>query len=477
MLFSSLTFIFIFLPLVLGIYFISKDKYKNTILLVFSLFFYAWGEPKYIILMIFSIIFNYFFGLLIDKYRTNKKLSVALLIFDIAINLLMLVMFKYSNFLVNTINDIFNLNITSISIFNKDILKLTLPIGISFYTFQMLSYIIDLYKGEVKVQKNILSLGTYIAFFPQLIAGPIVRYETIENELKNRTHTFNKFVFGLKRFIIGLGKKVILANNLAFVADQIIDSGNISNYGTIIVWIAMFAYTLQIYYDFSGYSDMAIGLGKMFGFTFLENFNYPYISKSITDFWRRWHISLSSWFRDYVYIPLGGNRVKKSRWVFNIMVVWMLTGLWHGASWNFVLWGLYFGIILLIEKFFLHKILDKLPNILRWLYSMILIIVGWTIFRNEDITLVLDLLKKMFIFEKTNWLDFIRMNYHLINYVLYFVLGIICMFPFFGKFIEKNQKKEGIMHFLSNAFILFIFVLCILFLIKSSYNPFIYFRF
>ena len=477
MLFSSLTFIFIFLPLVLGIYFISKDKYKNTILLVFSLFFYAWGEPKYIILMIFSIIFNYFFGLLIDKYRTNNKLSVALLIFDIAINLLMLIMFKYSNFLVNTINDIFNLNITSISIFNKNILKLTLPIGISFYTFQMLSYIIDLYKGEVKVQKNILSLGTYIAFFPQLIAGPIVRYETIENELKNRTHTFNKFVFGLKRFIIGLGKKVILANNLAFVADQIIDSGNISNYGTIIVWIAMFAYALQIYYDFSGYSDMAIGLGKMFGFTFLENFNYPYISKSITDFWRRWHISLSSWFRDYVYIPLGGNRVKKSRWVFNIMVVWMLTGLWHGASWNFVLWGLYFGIILLIEKFFLHKILDKLPNILRWLYSMILIIVGWTIFRNEDITLVLDLLKKMFIFEKTNWLDFIRMNYHLINYVLYFVLGIICMFPFFGKFIEKNQKKEGIMHFLSNAFILFIFVLCILFLIKSSYNPFIYFRF
>ena len=477
MLFSSLTFIFIFLPLVLGIYFISKDKYKNTILLVFSLFFYAWGEPKYIILMIFSIIFNYFFGLLIDKYRTNKKLSVALLIFDIAINLLMLVMFKYSNFLVNTINDIFNLNITSISIFNKNILKLTLPIGISFYTFQMLSYIIDLYKGEVKVQKNILSLGTYIAFFPQLIAGPIVRYETIENELKNRTHTFNKFVFGLKRFIIGLGKKVILANNLAFVADQIIDSGNISNYGTIIVWIAMFAYALQIYYDFSGYSDMAIGLGKMFGFTFLENFNYPYISKSITDFWRRWHISLSSWFRDYVYIPLGGNRVKKSRWVFNIMVVWMLTGLWHGASWNFVLWGLYFGIILLIEKLFLHKILDKLPNILRWLYSMILIIVGWTIFRNEDITLVLDLLKRMFIFEKTNWLDFICMNYHLINYVLYFVLGIICMFPFFGKFIEKSQKKEGIMHFLSNAFILFIFVLCILFLIKSSYNPFIYFRF
>ena len=477
MLFSSLTFIFLFLPLVLGIYFISKDKYKNTILLVFSLFFYAWGEPKYIFLMIFSIIFNYFFGLFIDKYRTNKKKSAVLLIFDIAMNLLMLIMFKYSNFLVNTINDIFNLNITSISIFNKDILKLTLPIGISFYTFQMLSYIIDLYKGEVKVQKNILSLGTYIAFFPQLIAGPIVRYETIENELKNRTHTFDKFVFGLKRFIIGLGKKVILANNLAFVADQIIDSGNIGNYGTIIIWIAMFAYTLQIYYDFSGYSDMAIGLGKMFGFTFLENFNYPYISKSITDFWRRWHISLSSWFRDYVYIPLGGNRVKKSRWVFNIMIVWMLTGLWHGASWNFVLWGLYFGIILLIEKLFLHKTLDKLPNILRWLYSMILIIVGWTIFRNEDITLVLDLLKKMFIFEKTNWLDFIRMNYHLINYVLYFVLGIICMFPFFGKFIEKNQKKEGIMHFLSNAFILFIFVLCILFLIKSSYNPFIYFRF
>ena len=479
MLFSSLTFIFIFLPLVLGIYFISKDKYKNTILLVFSLFFYAWGEPKYIILMIFSIIFNFFFGLLIDKYRTNKKLSVALLIFDIVMNLLMLVMFKYSNFLVNTINDIFNLNITSISIFNKDILKLTLPIGISFYTFQMLSYIIDLYKGEVKVQKNILLLGTYIAFFPQLIAGPIVRYETIENELKNRTHTFNKFVFGLKRFIIGLGKKVILANNLAFVADQIIDSGNIGNYGTIIAWIAMFAYALQIYYDFSGYSDMAIGLGKMFGFTFLENFNYPYISRSITDFWRRWHISLSSWFRDYVYIPLGGNRVKKSRWVFNIMIVWMLTGLWHGASWNFIIWGLYFGIILIVEKYFLKNILDKLPKIIRNIYTLFIVMISFIIFSSDNINSAFVVIKGLFSFGSLDFSnDFII--YYVRSYVVILISGLVLSTPLIKNIISKlkeNKILNYIINFLEVIVIVLIIIVITSMLIDSSYNPFLYFRF
>ena len=461
MLFTSISFLYYFLPIVIILYFIVPKKFKNFILFLSSIFFYFCGEPIYTFLMIGEIFIAYVGARYLEKHR-KKSILVSLL----AIHIGALGLFKYSDFTINNINQIFGSKIP--------LLKLALPIGISFYTFQIISYVVDVYRGKVKAQKSFLKLATYVSLFPQLIAGPIVRYETIEKELDSRTSNFENFAYGVRRFVIGLGKKVLIANMLGELCDVFSTTNEKS---ILFYWIFAISYLLQIYFDFSAYSDMAIGLGRMFGFHFLENFNYPYISKSITEFWRRWHMSLSSWFRDYVYIPLGGNRVKKSRWVFNIMIVWMLTGLWHGASWNFVLWGLYFGIILLIEKLFLHKILDKLPNILRWLYSMILIIVGWTIFRNEDITLVLDLLKKMFIFEKTNWLDFIRMNYHLINYVLYFVLGIICMFPFFGKFIEKNQEKEGIMHFLSNAFILFIFVLCILLLIKSSYNPFIYFRF
>ena len=477
MLFSSLTFLFIFLPLVLLIYFISKDKYKNFILLIFSLIFYAYGEPKYIVLMIFSIVLNYFAAILIDRYRDNKNKARFFLVLDISINLLLLVLFKYTNLIISTINDIFKINIDKLTVFNIDILKLTLPIGISFYTFQLISYVIDVYRKDVKVQKNVFSLGTYVAFFPQLIAGPIVRYETIEQELKHRTHSFDKFVSGFKRFIIGLGKKVIIANNVAFIADQIIDSQYFTSYGSGVIWIAMVAYTLQIYFDFSGYSDMAIGLGKIFGFTFLENFNYPYISKSITDFWRRWHISLSSWFRDYIYIPLGGNRVKKSRWIINIFIVWALTGLWHGASWNFMLWGLYYGIILVIEKLFLKKFLEKSPNFIRWLYTIILIIIGWTIFRIEDISLLGETLSKMIIFEKTNWLEFIRLNYHLVSYSIYLVLGIIFMFPWADNCIKKANNNQGVIHIINNLFILGIFVISILFLIKDTYNPFIYFRF
>lgn len=477
MLFSSLAFLFVFLPLLLIIYFIVNDKLKNIVLLVFSLFFYAYGEPKYIILMIFSIVINYVLALLIDKYKGKMLTKKILLLLTIIINIGFLVLFKYSNFFVNIINEMFNTNIVSLNMFNNNILTLALPIGISFYTFQLLSYVIDVYRGEVGVQKNILALGTYVAFFPQLIAGPIVRYETIEKELKHRTHSVQKFVSGFKRFILGLGKKVIIANNVAFLADQILESNYLNSYGTLIIWLAMIAYTLQIYFDFSGYSDMAIGLGKIFGFTFLENFDYPYISKSITEFWRRWHISLSSWFRDYVYIPLGGNRVKKGRWIFNILVVWMLTGLWHGASWNFVLWGLYYAVILLIEKLFLHKILEKLPNVLKWVYSMILIIVGWTIFRIEDVSLINELLKKMFVFQPTNWLEFIRLNYHLIYYMFFVIFGILLMFPWFGNIIKKAEESVGVKHFVNNVFILGVFVISILFLVMASYNPFIYFRF
>ena len=427
--------------------------------------------------MLFSIVLNYFAAILIDKYLDNKNKVKLFLVLDISINLLLLIIFKYTNLIISTINGIFKISIDKLTIFNIDILKLTLPIGISFYTFQLISYVIDVYRKDVKVQKNIFSLGTYIAFFPQLIAGPIVRYETIEKELKHRTHSFEKFVCGFKRFIIGLGKKVIIANNVAFIADQIIDSQYFTSYGTGVIWIAMIAYSLQIYFDFSGYSDMAIGLGKIFGFTFLENFNYPYIAKSITDFWRRWHISLSSWFRDYVYIPLGGNRVKKGRWIINLFIVWTLTGLWHGASWNFMFWGLYYGIILVIEKLFLNKLLEKSPSFIKWLYSIILIIIGWTIFRIEDISLLGETLHKMFVFQKTDWLQFIRLNYHLISYFVYFILGLLLIFPLVGNIMTKIEKKSKLGHNINNLFVLIVFILSILFLIKATYNPFIYFRF
>ena len=324
MLFSSLTFIFIFLPILLGLYFIAKDKYRNHILLLASLLFYSWGEPKFIVLMLISIIFNYIIALIIDKKRDKKILPRLLLIFSLIVNIGMLFSFKYLNFFITNINSIFNSNIS--------LFEIALPIGISFYTFQILSYVVDVYKKEVPVQKNVFALGTYIAFFPQLIAGPIVRYSTIAEQLEKRKCTLSKFTDGLRRFILGFAKKIIIANNVALVADTIFNSTTVTEYSWLIILVALLAYTLQIYFDFSGYSDMAIGLGKMFGFDFLENFNYPYISQTITDFWRRWHISLSSWFRDYVYIPLGGNRVKKLKWIRNIFVVWLLTGLWHGAS-------------------------------------------------------------------------------------------------------------------------------------------------
>lgn len=356
MIFSSLTFLFVFLPFVLLIYYISKDKYRNYILLLVSLLFYSWGEPKFIILMLISILFNYYFAIFIDKYRENNKVTKAILIGSLIFNIGLLFFFKYFNFFINNFNSLFSSNIS--------IMKIILPIGISFYTFQILSYVVDVYKDDVKVQKNICYLGAYISFFPQLIAGPIVRYCDIEKQLNNRIVNFDKVVVGIRRFIIGLGKKVIIANNVAIIADTIFNSNNLGNYGIGILIIGTLAYTIQIYFDFSGYSDMAIGLGKLFCFDFLENFNYPYIATSITDFWRRWHISLSSWFRDYVYIPLGGNRVSKLKFLRNIFVVWMLTGLWHGASWNYVIWGIYFGIILMFEKLVYGKFLKKIPIVL-----------------------------------------------------------------------------------------------------------------
>lgn len=472
MLFSSLTFIFAFLPLLLFLYFLLKKRwYRNFILLLFSILFYAWGEPKYIFLMFLVILISYVAGILIDKLETKNKTLLKNITFILSLILIIgnLIYFKYANFIVDNINNIFKLNIS--------IKAIVLPIGISFYTFQILSYIIDVYRKKIPVQKNILDLSLYVTLFPQLVAGPIVRYETVQDELENRKENLNDIISGVKRFIIGLSKKIILANNVALLADFIFDNSYIhqSGYGSSIIGLGAIAYSLQIYYDFSGYSDMAIGLGQIFGFHFLENFNYPYISRSITEFWRRWHISLSSWFRDYVYIPLGGNRVSKFRWILNLLVVWALTGLWHGASWNFIIWGLYFCFLLILEKIFLKKFIDKWPSVVRWLYSIILIIIGWVIFRVENISEVFYFIKKLFDFSSTNYIEIFASN-NLIIPILFIIPSILFMFPIYKK-IENLCIKKPMLNYALNAVYLGLFLICIMYLISSNFNPFIYFRF
>jgi alginate O-acetyltransferase complex protein AlgI len=455
MVFSSIIFIFVFLPIFLLCYFLVKNnKYRNIILLIFSLLFYAWGEPLYILLMLFSIIINYYLTI---KMANNK--SHKLLILIITINLALLFIFKYLNFSINTFNYLFNINLKEVN--------LALPIGISFYTFQALSYVIDVYRGKIKPQKNILYLACYITAFPQLIAGPIVRYETIEDELINRKITLNSYTNGIRRFIIGLSKKVLIANNVAFISEQIFNQGA-STYGFIGVLIGSIAYTLQIYFDFSGYSDMAIGLGKMLGFNYLENFNNPYQATSITDFWRRWHISLSSFFRDYVYIPLGGNRVSKKRHILNIIIVWALTGLWHGSAWNFVIWGLYYAIFLILEKY-VYK-LEKSPLFFQHLYSLLIINFGWLIFRASSFTELKESIISMFgyyglgninLFKYTGILSF--------RFVVAFILGIIL-----SSSLIKYNKKNNITF---DIILALLFILSIIFILVGSYNPFIYFRF
>ena len=469
MLFSSTTFIFLFLMLLLILYFPIKNiRYRNVILLIFSLIFYSWGEPKYIILMLLTVLVAYIFGLLIDKYRKNKRKSKLFLIISIVLILLNLFIFKYLDFSIGIVNSIFKSNI--------GLTNLVLPIGISFYTFQILSYVIDLYRGKVGIQKNYFRLLLYVSFFPQLIAGPIVRYETVEKEISNRTVTLDSFIKGFKRFILGLAKKVIIANNVAYFCDFVYS--NYSNYGSGILWVAAICYTLQIYFDFSGYSDMAIGLGKMFGFNFLENFNYPYISTRITDFWRRWHISLSSFFRDYVYIPLGGNRVSKIKFIRNIFIVWLLTGIWHGASYNFILWGLYYAILLLIEKLFTGKYIEKMPKIFKIIYSLFFIIIGWVIFRIENISDLGPVLKNMFSFTISDWSALFKSNMLLIPCLPYIIAGIIFSAPIDKWFSEKVDKSNSIILTLIEDFILgLLFGYSIMLLVSSSYNPFIYFRF
>ncbi len=470
MVFSSMIFLWAFLPIVLLLYFISNDKMKNIILLLASLIFYSWGEPKYVFLMIASIIANYIFGILIDKFRKKDKL---ILVIAILFNLGLLGFFKYYNFAALNINKLFASNVLSY----KDII---LPIGISFYTFQILSYVIDLYRKEIKVQKNIINLALYVSFFPQLIAGPIVKYKDIEKEISDRKTNLELFASGVKKFVYGLGKKVIFANSLALVVDSIY-SYNVAELNTPIVWLAAISYTLQIYFDFSGYSDMAIGLGRMFGFHFQENFNLPYISQSITEFWRRWHISLSTWFKQYLYIPLGGNRKGKLRTYINLLIVFFATGLWHGASWNFVVWGgLFYGSILVIERLFLKNILDNNKHkILNSIYVLLIVIIGWVIFRADGLRHALSLIKMMFSFDfKTTYI--LLPTYFSIKEIIIIILSIL-LCGFGHNIVEKLKCKDKFKKIYEDKLEIFVIILILAIsiteLVSSTYNPFIYFRF
>lgn len=460
MVFSSITFLFYFLPIVLALYYLVPNKFKNLILLISSFIFYFYGEPKYVLLMAFSIISTYICGILVDKYRGTKTAKLFLIL-EIIISIGLLIYFKYADFIIKNINLWLSQKI--------DLINVLLPIGISFYTFQMISYVVDIYRGEVKVQKNILKLATYVSLFPQLIAGPIVRYSTIEKQLENREYSINKFSLGVRRFVIGLGKKVLIANVIGTLVNTFFISEDKS---ILFYWLYAIGVMLQIYFDFSGYSDMAIGLGKMFGFDFLENFNYPYIATSITDFWRRWHISLSSWFRDYVYIPLGGNRVSKIKWIRNIMVVWILTGLWHGSEWNFIIWGIYFGILLIIEKLFLLKKTEKIPKFLKVIYTLFFVMISFIIFNGNEI---IENIKGLFGIGNISVISK-ESIYYLKSYFIVILIGIIGATPIM-KNIVKKEKIKKITNILEPIYLFSILLLSTSYIIDDSFNPFLYFRF
>ena len=461
MIFSSITFLFYFLPILLAIYYIVPHKLKNIILLIASLGFYAYGEPKYVIVIIISIFATYIFGILMGKYEKHKKIFLTL---SICVSIGLLIYFKYTNFIIQNIN---------LWLSNKiDFIYVVLPIGISFYTFRLISYIIDVYRGEAKVQKNILKLAMYISLFPQLIAGPIVRYTTIEEQIEKREYSFEKFANGVRRFIIGLGKKVLIANVLGELNSAFLGSNDAT---VLFYWLYAISGMLQIYFDFSGYSDMAIGLGKMFGFDFLENFNYPYVATSITDFWRRWHISLSSWFRDYIYIPLGGNRVSKIKWLRNIMVVWLLTGLWHGAAWNFIIWGLYFGILLIVEKIFLSKYLEKLPKVLKHIYTLIIVMISFVIFNGESTAQIMQNIGGL-VGINSSAVFSLESLYHLKSYLVVLLVAFVGATPILKNFANK-EKIHKVMNCLEPIFLLLILTICTSYIIDGSFNPFLYFRF
>ena len=461
MVFSSLIFIFAYLFIALAVYYITPLKWRNLVLFAVSLVFYGWGEPKYIFLMLVSIIIAYGFGFFIEKYReSNKKLAKLFLALSLVGNLSFLLFFKYYNFFAENIGF-------------ETIKELKLPVGISFYTFQIMSYSIDLYRKEVPLAKKFVPFGTYVTLFPQLIAGPIVRYKDVCDQLEDRKETVSKFASGVTRFVVGLSKKLILGDSAAALAKSLETASDFSP--TVInAWLIMIFYTFHIYFDFSGYSDMAIGLGKMFGFEFVENFNYPYIAKSITDFWRRWHITLSTWFREYIYIPLGGNRVGKMRGFINLAVVWFLTGFWHGADWNYILWGVYFWIFLVIEKAFLGKLLSKTP-ILGRLYSLLIIGFGWMIFFNTDISAILNIAKQLVGFETA--FSNSGSLYFLLKTLPFIAVCVFGCTPIPKLILEKAKGKFKAIGHILPIFTALVFVLCVAYMVDSSFSPFLYYIF
>lgn len=462
MVFSSLSFLFYFLPTILFLYYILPKKFRygrNFVLLIGSLFFYFVGEPKAIVVMLLSIFINYIGGIAVNS--GGEKQRKILLTIVVILNLTILFYYKYLMFIVGNLSKIFDFSVETKSIY--------MPIGISFFTFQGMSYVFDVYMKNAEVKKNPLDIALYISLFPQLIAGPIVRYKTVADEIDGRVETLDLFSTGVIRFIVGLSKKVLLANKFGIIADEIFKLNGNYNLSVPLSWFGVLMFALQIYYDFSGYSDMAIGLGKMFGFNFLENFDYPYISKSITEFWRRWHMSLGTWFRDYIYIPLGGNRVSVQRHILNMFIVWFLTGFWHGASWNYIIWGLYFFVFLVIEKYVFGNKFEKVPKIFRHLYALIVILVGWVIFKEENSFLLLKYLKAMFSMGLKPTIG--GVTYYLKEYYIEIFLGII----FSANILKAFEKGKKTIPAISIYFILLI--LSIISLFSSSYNPFIYFRF
>ena len=466
MVFSSTIFLCVYLPLVLLGYYICPKKGRNLFLLIVSLVFYAWGEPKYVFLMIFSILVNYIFGRLMDKNRGRQKRLKLMLVLSVVIDIGLLSVFKYTDFVITNINAIFGSSF--------DLLNIALPIGISFYTFQAMSYTIDVYRDDVRVQKNLIDFGMYITMFPQLIAGPIVRYADVQDQLAERSVTTADFSEGIMRFVVGLGKKVLLANQMGAVWSDIYALGG--DVSALMAWTGAIAYTFQIYFDFSGYSDMAIGLGRMFGFKFPENFRYPYQSVSITDFWRRWHITLSTWFKEYLYIPLGGNRRGLARQALNLLIVWSLTGFWHGAGWNFVMWGLYYFVILFIEKLFLLKALDKLPKFFRHVYALVLIIIGWVIFASDDVSVLLPYLGSMF---GANGAIGGMDVYTLLTKAVLLIICCIASTELPKKLFlsAAGAMNEKAAFTLKSVLMIALLALSMILLIGDSYNPFLYFRF
>lgn len=468
MVFSSVIFLFYFLPALVLLYRIVPNKLKNLVMIIGSFVFYAWGEIRFLPIMLLLSIEDYVCGRLMEKYRTDEKKRRIFMLISVLSNLSVLIFFKYTNFLVG--------NVAALAGWDSVKVNIILPIGVSFNSFQSISYAIDVYRGTTNCEKSYYNYLAYTTLFPQIIAGPIVRYVTVENDLDDHLLTTDSLSRGMRRFTIGLAKKVLIANNVGYIWSKI-SEGQAGDPSVLLYWIGIIAYTFQIYFDFSGYSDMAIGLARMFGLTFDENFNYPYISRSITEFWRRWHITLSSWFRDYVYIPLGGNRVSKPRHILNLLIVWALTGLWHGASWNFVFWGLYFALILIAEKYLYGKLLEKLPAVIQHIYSLFLIVIGWVIFYFEDLGTMGAYLRGMFGLDGSPlWNN--QSLYYLLGYGLTLLAAAYFSTPHFKKIIDRTETSEKKPVWIAaTATYMAVFACCIAYLVNGTYNPFLYFRF